>query len=466
VLAGAELTVGESATIPRLNFDSGTLNGAGELTVSGSLNWKAGTMGGTGRTVLGAGASSVWSTTAIKDINNSRVFENRGSVVFEAGSVRFGLSNGSSGQIQNGAGATFEFQGEVDLGRNTSGTYPFVNAGTLRKTGVGTTTFESGGIALNNTGTVRVEGGTLQLSGGFNQTGAGAMMRLEGGSLSAAALTFAEGRVIGSGTITAGVTNAGAVFEPLDFSDGGTATLTIAGNYTQQAGGAVEFDVLSLPAGSDFDRLAVTGAAALDGGAQVRNALAVTGAVYPLVSYGSRTGAFGTVTVTHPGTVGVVYQSAQAEFTVTAEGPTPEGLGEALPMGGMLLGEAVEESHSVADDPTGDADGDGLSNLMETAMGSDPLDASDTKQPELGPDPDHPGCLRFVVPVNEDAGVAYDLEFTNELKTWKPLTAETTGVKHIRRVTDGLGQNQIEVCLDAEVIGTIFLRVQIRTVPK
>jgi hypothetical protein len=54
------------------------------------------------------------------------------------------------------------------------------------------------------------------------------------------------------------MTNSGAVFAP---GETGSRTLHIAGTYTQQAGGALDFDLGGDAASGDFDRFAVTGAA-------------------------------------------------------------------------------------------------------------------------------------------------------------------------------------------------------------
>lgn len=444
VLAGAELTVGEDATMPRLNFDSGTLNGAGELTITGAFSWKAGIMGATGRTVLGVGATSVWNTTAIKDINNARVFENRGSVVFEAGAVRFGLSNSSSGQIQNVAGATFEFQGETDLGLNTSGTYPFTNAGTLRKTGVGTTTFATGGVSLDNTGTVRVEGGTLQLSGGFTQ----------------------NGTVSGNGTLTASFTNNG-IIRPDALPGLG---LTLSGNLTQAASGRIELTVGARDPSLVHRSLAVTGSATLNGTLQILTDPAFNepgGSLFDVMTFATRSGDFAAT----EGLTGNPAFDFNRSFTGTALRlevnsalpEAPETLAVAMPQVGQSGRDEVLSGQELAmAQPEGDADRDGVGNLLELAFGSDPLDASDTGRPELGPDLEHPGCLRFAVPLGPEAAeLGFEVEYTNDMNLWHTLTQQTPGVMQMQTLTDIQGLPFLEVCIDPAVTGTIFLRVKV-----
>ena len=152
-------------TVPKLLL-SGAISGSGTITVADEFNWTGGSMNGSGRTLIGPDATGGLSTAAAKQINNSRVFENRGALVYSGAGLVFGLGASGTGRIVNAAGATFEVPDEADVTRSSTGSYAFDNAGLLRKTGTNTTTFFDSGVALNNTGTVEVESGAIELRGG------------------------------------------------------------------------------------------------------------------------------------------------------------------------------------------------------------------------------------------------------------------------------------------------------------
>ncbi len=159
-------------------------------------------MAGSGRTIVGPGIAGTISSTSTKGIDGSRVLENRGSLVYSGNNLFLGLNASATGRIVNAAGAVFEIQGEADVHRNFSGAYAFENAGLLRKAGGGTSSFESGAVALVNTGTVLVEAGTLQLAGGGSLGGsidvqADGALTLAGGVFT----STAEGLIGGAGAI-------------------------------------------------------------------------------------------------------------------------------------------------------------------------------------------------------------------------------------------------------------------------
>jgi hypothetical protein len=159
------LVADHALTVPKLRL-GGSLSGSGTITVADEFNWTGGSMNGSGRTLIGPDATGGLSTAAAKQINNSRVFENRGSLVYSGAGLVFGLGASGTGRIVNAAGAAFEVPDEADVTRSSAGSYSFDNAGLLRKTGTNTTTFFASGVALNNTGTVEVVSGAIELQGG------------------------------------------------------------------------------------------------------------------------------------------------------------------------------------------------------------------------------------------------------------------------------------------------------------
>jgi hypothetical protein len=77
-----------------------------------------------------------------------------------------------SATLRNAQGATFEIQNDRTLGVNNSSTgATFINAGTLGKTGGAGSTLIANNITFNNTGTVDLQSGTLDVTGGGSVAG-------------------------------------------------------------------------------------------------------------------------------------------------------------------------------------------------------------------------------------------------------------------------------------------------------
>ena len=97
----------------------------------------------------------------------------------------------------------------------------------------------------------------------------------------------------GDGTIAANVTSA-ATTSP---GNGNTAILTIDGNFSQYGDGVLNIQLVGTTAGTQFDQLDVTGAAALGGTLAVSLANGYTpqvGDTFSVLTYSSRSGEFGT----------------------------------------------------------------------------------------------------------------------------------------------------------------------------
>ncbi len=205
---GGTIEFDGSASTGTLNESSGDLTGPGTLTVSGTTVWTGGTMDGAGTTIaqgtlqIGLAGDTDDQETAERpdpDQCRDRHLGGRGLV-----------SQADGGTFVNQANASFAI--ENDLTWSSDGTGTFANAGTLLKSaGTGTTTLEA---ALDNTGSVQVQQGTLSLQGGG----------VEGGSylvLAGATLTFGNDNV----TTT-------SVALPSDFT---TGPLNWAGTFTGSA---------------------------------------------------------------------------------------------------------------------------------------------------------------------------------------------------------------------------------------
>ena len=144
---------------------SGELAGAGDLTVEGELTWSAGNMYGPGKTIVAAGGSLNITGEVHKRLY--RALDNAATAVYSGNNLSFGLLSGSFGVINNLAGGVFTVSGEGDFDRQGPGV--FNNAGSFVKQGQGTTTSflnSNGGVAFNNSGSINVQSGRLQLAGG------------------------------------------------------------------------------------------------------------------------------------------------------------------------------------------------------------------------------------------------------------------------------------------------------------
>ncbi|MDB6175336.1 MAG: hypothetical protein JWL59_4647 [Chthoniobacteraceae bacterium] len=275
---------GSDAGTGVLNQSTGTLGGTGMLTVTSSFAWTGGAQKGSGITKVAAGGTmtiSGGSKTLERRIDNS------GSVIWNSPSD---ISSGN-GAIFNNFGS-INLQGDGGIAYDRGGTVTtFNNSGTLSKSGgSGTTVF---GGSFNNSGSINAKTGVLAMNGVFTQT-AGATALTGGGISAVSPLLFTGGELIGSGTITGSVSNSAATVKP-----GGNAAaglLTITGNYTQGSAGTLAVELGG--GGALSDQLNVAGTATLDGTlnvALINGFLPLTGSAYNVLSYGSHSGTFPTL---------------------------------------------------------------------------------------------------------------------------------------------------------------------------
>src|SRR5262245_5484713 len=247
-LAGGTVTATGGLAVQNLSLNGGNLTGPGTVTVNGQLTWTSGNMSGTGRTVLN-GPSAI--SGGFFSMLDGRTVDNAGTAtVAPNDSITFA----NAAVWNNLAGSTFVLQGTGSVGNFFAGAAQFNNAGTLRKTGVaGASTV---GVALNNTGTVEVAVGTLNLttgssSGTFNLAGgtvlnAGGPHTLNAGatatgpgtvqvatfnSLTVAGSASVQNLTLAGGTVTA---NAGLAVQNLALNGTltGTGTVTVNGAFT------------------------------------------------------------------------------------------------------------------------------------------------------------------------------------------------------------------------------------------
>jgi hypothetical protein len=196
------------------NLQSGTLNGTGSLTITGTFDWGTGgsggaTMSGTGTTVVASGATLNVGGSGNKALN-TRTLINAGTINV-TGAGNFDLTNGAT--LDNQTFATVNLQSDFSMG----GGGTLLNDGTVVKTSPvgGTTTLN---VTLTNTsqGTVHVQSGQLAVQ--HNGTNAGTFTADAG-----AAVTFPN--VFSTYTL-----NGNSVLDGAGLFDVTAGTLTVAGS--------------------------------------------------------------------------------------------------------------------------------------------------------------------------------------------------------------------------------------------
>jgi len=275
-------------------------------------------------------------------------------------------------------------------------------------------------VTFNNRGTLEVLSGGMRFGSAFTQTAG--ETRLAGGSLSGSTLTFSGGALVGTGTISASVVN-GAVVRP----GASPGTLAINGNYTQTASGELQMEIGGLIAGSEFDRLTVSGSASLNGALTVRmidGFLPKVGNVFPILSYGSRSGAFAT-------TNGLTL-------------PMPVALRGVYGSTGMSL--------QAFDAGTLDSDNDGAPDWQEIVAGTDPRNINSCFGMELPSTPlDGSG---FVIQWRSVTGKLYRVERSTDLTVHPPFTVLQSNIAGEAGTTSYTDTNSVG-------IGPSFYRVVI-----
>jgi hypothetical protein len=293
-------------TVPTLSVDFGTLTGTDSFVVTGPSLLTVATLSGSG--TIDADGNVRFDSVSTLD---GRTFNNHAAAATNPNDP--GIINFANNAVFNNlAGATFDdtVAGTIgDLGQagtfNNAGSFttsagtgttvigvPFNNAGSM--------VFESGnltfGAILANSGDVTIASGASLAENGYSQTNGATM--LDGATLTGGPVAIGGGTLTGSGTINANVTNGGQVIP------GGTGTarvLTINGNYTQTSTGALDIDIGGTTPGTQYDQLAVSGAASLGGTMNISliNAFQPAfGNSFQVLTFGSSAGNFATYTGT------------------------------------------------------------------------------------------------------------------------------------------------------------------------
>ncbi|QJW97713.1 beta strand repeat-containing protein [Frigoriglobus tundricola] len=233
VLSGGSLSVSSNSDYTgAVTLSGATLTGGGNLELDGALTWTGGTMSGTG-TTLATGTVLLNPTTQFFQpalILDGRTFDNAKAATWVGGNV----STRDGAVFDNLAGATFTVQTDSTFDSNSGQQGTFQNEGTVTKSlTIGTTDFNT---LFDNTGTVTVKTGTLDLNGGGNATGS---FKVSSG----ATLGFTQDQyTLGAASQ---VTGAGTV-QFLDNAFFGGSVYNLNGSFTPSktviSGGTVNFD--------------------------------------------------------------------------------------------------------------------------------------------------------------------------------------------------------------------------------
>src|SRR5262249_28342692 len=140
-----------------LALSGGTFSSPSDISIKGNFEWTGGVLNGGGRNLALGG---VLITGSADKLLHGRALENNGIASWRGGAVR----GGGGAAVINRLGATFKIGDRCFCGAGR-----FVNAGAFDKiAGLGAARFES---SFENTGSVLVQSGRLELAGGGSTTG-------------------------------------------------------------------------------------------------------------------------------------------------------------------------------------------------------------------------------------------------------------------------------------------------------
>ena len=242
---------------------SGVLTGPNTLTIPTGVtfNWNTladiASMTGPGTTVIQTGGTLLIGG-GNDNVLTDRTISNAGTVTFA--NARAFTWNGSA-TIDNLAGGTFNIQTDAAISAFPSSTdTPLIaNAGTLIKTSPTGTGAGTIGPVLNNTGTVRVDSGVMNLTRGGTEAGAftlaaGASMVLIGGGVTNlnAGTTFSGPGLLSliGGEMYVNVPVSIPNYAQSNGNVRGTSTLTLAGTANWSAGAMIDAGTTVVAAGA------------------------------------------------------------------------------------------------------------------------------------------------------------------------------------------------------------------------
>ena len=261
---GADATVtvnGGTHTTPFLL--SGSTMAGTDATFQGLTTW-------TGGTISGAASTTFANDVAISG-PNLKVLVGGRTLNLESTTTWSGNTANNNNAIRFWNGATINNNGTFNdsnafnsfIEHNVGGPHNFNNIGTYNKTENTITTFDLG-VNFNNTGNVNVNAGTISVANAVDNLGTiSTATGTTFASTSGGANLQNHGTLQGTGTYDSAT---GRAVQNFGQVQPGTATslgkLLIAGDYTQDAVGLIEFNLAAL---ADFDTMDVVGNLSLNG---------------------------------------------------------------------------------------------------------------------------------------------------------------------------------------------------------
>ncbi|MDB5357084.1 MAG: hypothetical protein JWN24_3537 [Phycisphaerales bacterium] len=238
---GGSLVLATTSTVSTLTISSGTLDGAGNVTVSGALTWSGGTMQGTGKTVSAVGGTLSIDTSTH---NLARVLESDGTATWTAGDLQMmGGTFNNNGSFTFNSAAAYQSEGVSYFNAfNNAGSFTKLGAGELDFHGNVNNSFGPTSLPFNNTGTISVQAGILSIEGVLGTSSGHMSTTAPGTLLIGYGYTFnASATITGDGTIGLAGNYS---FAPGQFSPTGTVnfisgTITVNNAFTPTALGTI-----------------------------------------------------------------------------------------------------------------------------------------------------------------------------------------------------------------------------------
>ena len=254
VTAGT-LNVNSTSSVSSLTL-SGTIGGSGDLTVNGPTTWTNNGFTASNTSVTTTLNGPLTMNGADHQLQIRRLVLN-GATTWTA--TRFLI--GFGGTVVNSPTGVFTATGDQDFQYWGGDVATFDNLGTFTRNGTGTTTTIPGGIVFNNSSSVAVTQGQLEVSGGGNSTGSfavplGSTLRFDGNTNNLNSGSTLSGP--GSVTVASGTTNFNGTYThtgPLTVS-GGTANFSPALNNNELS---VTGGILNLSSASSVPSLTLSG---------------------------------------------------------------------------------------------------------------------------------------------------------------------------------------------------------------
>jgi hypothetical protein len=223
LLSNGTLNFNSPQTIPgATTFSAGTISGSGTVTF-GNLLWSGGTISGGAKAVIPVGGNMTISGSLVRYFSSGSL-SNAGSIVWYASNDLSGIGYGN--KIDNLHGGVIDCRGDSSFLIASGASDSFNNAGVFRKSGGTTNGATTVAWTFNNSGDVRIDAGTLRLTGGGAYGGtfeiaSKAKLELKSGSHVLAGAAFKnDGQLLFTGGTFA--TNA-----PISIT--GTGTTVVAG---------------------------------------------------------------------------------------------------------------------------------------------------------------------------------------------------------------------------------------------